>query len=211
MPFDLAVAFVNAGVGLDRYSDIRFAPDPYCTAVFTNHNFALPPGWVPSDLVSIGGNHLLREAAAAHFVLMRDAMESEGLIVYVAHSFRSYYEQSYLFNRAVTLHGRASAERQFARPGHSEHNAGLAVDILHREPAGPLSTMNFQNSGEFQWLSQNAHQFGFILRYPEAYTHIHGFIFEPWHWRFVGIEIATAMHDSGINTFEEFFGRYLVR
>ena len=154
---------------------------------------------------------MLREEAARHFNLMRKAMISYGLSIYVAHSFRSYNEQSYLFNRAVNLHGRASAQRQFARPGHSEHNAGLAVDILHRERTGPLSAMNFQHSREFQWLLQNAHEFGFILRYPEAYTHIHRFIFEPWHWRYVGVEIATEMHDSGISTFEEFFGRFLAQ
>jgi hypothetical protein len=71
--------------------------------------------------------------------------------------------------------------------------------------------MRFERSRQFAWLVENAHEYGFILRYPLGYTEISGYIFEPWHWRYVGIPIATAMHNKEIISYEDFYGRYLVQ
>ena len=209
MPFDKVIALVNARVDIAQFSDILIVCDPYCYRVLLSHNMSLPPQWVPDNLVDIGRGHRLQEEAAYMFLQMRDAMIEENLRVVIIASYRSPGCQRYLFNNAVARWGRASAQRQFAMPGHSEHNAGLAVDILHRWHSEFMSNANFQNSREFAWLTENAHNFGFILRYPAEYRHIHRFIFEPWHWRFVGVEAATTMFESGIGTFEEFYGRYL--
>jgi LAS superfamily LD-carboxypeptidase LdcB len=87
----------------------------------------------------------------------------------------------------------------------------LAIDILHRRKSSEerMSQVRFENTAEYAWLRENAHNYGFILRYPREYRHVHGYIFEPWHWRFVGVDIATAMKSEGITLYEEFYGRYL--
>ena len=209
-PFCRIIALVNANVDLPSYTNVQIAEDPYCIAVITNHHFGLPHGWSPSDLVNVGGGHLLREEAAEMFLLMREAMSEENLTVVIVSTYRNYWGQSYLFSRAVSEQGRFAAEMQFARPGHSEHQTGLALDILQRHVAGVLHDARFANTPQFEWLTQNAHMFGFIQRYPESHRHIHRFVAEPWHWRYVGVCIATAMFESDIATFEEFYGRYLI-
>ena len=208
MPFDKVIALVNARVDIAPFNDIIIVCDPYCYKVLLNQNMSLPPGWAPDNLVDIGHGHRLQEEAAYMFLQMREAMIEEGLRVVVISTFRTLACQRYNFNNAAARWGRASAQRQFALPGHSEHNAGLAVDIMHRWHTEFMSDANFQNSREFAWLTENAHNFGFILRYPADYRHIHRFVFEPWHWRFVGIDAATTMFESGIGTLEEFYGRY---
>ena len=72
-----------------------------------------------------------------------------------------------------------------------------------------MTQAKFENSKEFAWLTENAYKYGFILRYPKDYVNIHGFIYEPWHWRYVGVEIATAMYNDGIVMFEEYYGWYI--
>ncbi|MCL2366690.1 MAG: M15 family metallopeptidase [Oscillospiraceae bacterium] len=209
MPFGTIVAYVNVNADRGFYSDIEPVPFPYENSALVNKHFALPPRWMAGDLVYMGSGHRLRGEAAAHFAKMRDAITADGLRLQVMASFRTYQTQADRHSRGVRRHGLASADRQFARAGHSEHQLGLAVDVLHRTGFEVMTQARFQNTEAFSWLMENAYQFGFILRYPYAHTHIHGYIFEPWHWRFVGVEIATAMHHDGIALFEEFYGRYL--
>ncbi|MCL2201248.1 MAG: M15 family metallopeptidase [Oscillospiraceae bacterium] len=209
MPFGKVIALVNVNADIGFYVNIESVRDPYEVSALVNKNFALPSGWMPSDFVNIGGGHRLREEAAEHFSKMRTAVADAGLRLQVISTFRSYQTQAGTHSRGVARHGLASADRQFARPGHSEHQMGLALDILHRSGFQFMTQARFQYTREFAWLTENAHTFGFILRYPEQYRHIHGYIFEPWHWRFVGVEVATAMHYEGILLFEEFYGRYL--
>lgn len=209
IPFCAIIAYVNVNVDLGFYDYIEAVGDPYNVSALVNKNFALPPDWMPSDFVSIGYGHRLREEAAEQFFKMREAIREAGLRLRVISSFRSYQAQADNHRRGVNRAGLESADRQFARAGHSEHQMGLALDILHRSGFNFMTQANFEYTEEFAWLLENAHMFGFILRYPAEYTHIHGYIFEPWHWRYVGVEIATAMFDDGIVLFEEFYGRYL--
>ena len=85
-----------------------------------------------------------------------------------------------------------------ARPGTSDHQLGMTVDL------SPL-TSKFENKKAFQYMKDNAHKFGFILRYPEGKEHITGYQYEPWHWRFVGRDAASYMYENGIETLEEYF------
>ena len=209
IPFGAIIAYVNVNADLGFYEFIETVNDPYFVGSLVNKNFALPSGWEPSDLMSIGSGHSLREEAAVHFFKMREAINDAGLRLHVASTFRSYQAQASIHSRGVSRSGLESADRQFARAGHSEHQMGLALDILHRSGFSRLQAANFQYTSEFKWLQENAHYFGFILRYPYEYTHIHGYIFEPWHWRFVGVDVAEAMFNEGIVLYEEFYGRYL--
>jgi len=209
IPFGTVIAYVNVNVDIGFYHNIETVPNPYEFSTLVNKNFALPANWEPDDFVNIGSGHRLRSDAAEQLAKMRTAISEDGLRLQLIASFRSYQTQAGTHARGVRRHGLASADRQFARAGHSEHQLGLAVDILHRSGFQFMTQARFQYTREFDWLMENAHNFGFILRYPDEYRHIHGYIFEPWHWRFVGVEIATAMYNEGIILFEEFYGRYL--
>ncbi|MCL2248065.1 MAG: M15 family metallopeptidase [Oscillospiraceae bacterium] len=209
IPFGAIVAYVNVNVDLGEFNYIEPVPDPYFVGALVNKNFILPSGWTPSDLLTIQGGHMLREEAAEQFNEMREAMREEGLPLQIMSTFRSYERQRYNHARGVRRFGQESADRNFARPGHSEHQAGLAADVLHRGGFDTLTSARFYTTDSFAWLEENAHNFGFILRYPFGYMHIHGFVYEPWHWRFVGIDIATAMYEQGIVVYEEFYGSFL--
>ena len=212
MSFGTVIALVNVNTDKEHYSDILPVPDPYSVTLLVNKHFSLPSEWAPEDFVDIGGGHLMREESAEHFLRMREAISKENLNLTIIITYRSYTSQRNHFNNAVARHGRANAEGGNARPGHSEHQTGLAVDVLHRWLEGDLMmNMRFENSAQFSWLVENAHEFGFIQRYPRGYRSHHGFMFEPWHWRYVGIPIATVMFREDIPTYEEFYGRYLVQ
>ena len=212
IPFDIVIAYVNVNIDLGHYEDIEPVSDPDKITVLVNKNFSLPADWEPDDFVDIGAGHLMREEAAEAFIKMREAMREANLNLNVVITYRSYARQRGHFSNAVARAGRRSAEAGFARAGHSEHQTGLAVDVLHKAHDGGLMVhMGFENSRQFNWMVENAHEFGFILRYPNGYRNYSGFIYEPWHWRYVGIPVATAMVNEEISLYEEFYGRYLAQ
>jgi len=210
LPADIAIAYVNANVDKGFYNEIVTVADPKSVSVLVSKNFALPADYVPQDLVTVSGNYRLRAAAAEQFTAMKKDMNSKGYKIYVMSAYRTYQTQATKHNTAVKRYGLASADSQYARAGHSEHQTGLAVDILQKTGVRYMTQAKFQNSKEYAWLTENAHKYGFILRYPKDYTDIHGFIYEPWHWRFVGVDVATTMYNDGIVMLEEYYGRYLV-
>jgi len=209
VPYEKVLSFVNVGMDYGFYSNINEAQDLNEISVLVNKNFNLPSLWEPENMVLVSQGRMLHPEAAEQFDLMRDAIIDSGLEIYVISAYRSRGRQARIFADEMELRGRAAAERSNARAGHSEHQTGLAVDILHRS-YGSLTYANFQSTEHFEWLTQNAHEFGFILRYPDEYQEFHGYIFEPWHWRYVGIDIATVMYDMKISLYEDFYGRYIV-
>jgi len=212
MPFDLVIAHVNAYLDKEQYEDIQNITNPDSITVLVNKIFMLESDWEPSDFVDIGGGHMMRGEAAEYFIKMREAMREDGLNLNIVIVYRSYNSQRNHFRNAVSRLGLASAEAGFARPGHSEHQTGLAVDVLHKAHDGGLMMhQGFDDSRQYRWLVENAYEYGFILRYPRNYRNLSGFIYEPWHWRFVGVDVATAMKEEEIALFEEFYGRYLAQ
>src|SRR5690606_41549399 len=101
--------------------------------------------------------------------------------------------------------GREAADVSSARPGHGQHQTGVVIDIS-AVPAVCARDQGRADTPQGQWVAANAHQWGFILRFPEGMTHITGYEFEPWHYRYGGVELATEMHERGVATMEEFFG-----
>ena len=212
MPFDIVIALVNVNADKGFYEDVQPVADPNKISVLVNKNFELPSDWAPDDFTDIGAGHMMREEAAEQFILLREAMRETNLNINVIITYRSYATQQSHFRNGVARVGLASAEWGFARAGHSEHQTGLAIDILHKaHDGGLMMNMGFETSRQFNWLVENAHEFGFILRFPDGYRDFSGFAFEPWHWRYVGVPIATAMHSEEIVLYEEFYGRYLVQ
>ena len=147
----------------------------------------------------------LREEAALATEEMAAAMTEEGIGTLILNSgFRTYKNQQGLYNRTRDTRGLAVAEKLSARPGHSEHQLGLAADFSVRGQ-GCVIMACFGNTEAGMWLAENAHEYGFVLRYPKGYKPITGFQYEPWHFRYVGVELATEMKTKGIKTLEEFW------
>lgn len=128
-----------------------------------------------------------------------------GYNLMLSSGYRSYAYQVSVYNKIVSSEGRTTADQESARPGHSEHQTGLAADVAPTSGRCDLSQC-FGNTPEGQWLAANAYKYGFIIRYPADKTAITGYEYEPWHLRYVGINLAAEMHNRGIETLEEFFG-----
>lgn len=131
---------------------------------------------------------------------MNSAANQEGMSLWIQSGFRSYSTQQYLYNNYVAQDGKEEADTYSARPGHSEHQTGLGIDINQVD-------RSFGYTREGQWLAANAWKFGFILRYPEGKTNETGYIYEPWHFRYVGKDLAAKLYNNGDwITLETYFG-----
>jgi D-alanyl-D-alanine carboxypeptidase len=148
----------------------------------------------------------LRPAAADALATMFAAYTDEtGLKMQSQSAYRSYAAQKTIYNRYVAQNGQAWADRGSARPGFSEHQTGLALDINALPSNCPIQDC-FKNTPQGKWLAVNAWKYGFVLRYPDGYEKVTGYKFEPWHYRFIGVDLAADYHASGAKTLEEFFG-----
>ena len=178
----------------------------YLTLV--NRNFRLSSNFSPNDLRTVNvrssGNQQLRSTAAHALEDMFRAANRAGHTLIAASGYRSYARQTAVHNNHIANHGLAQALRFSARPGHSEHQLGLAMDVSTPGLGGALSSA-FSSTPEGRWVRNNAHHFGFIIRYPQNRESDTGFIYEPWHLRFVGVEAATQIFNRGL-ILEEFLG-----
>lgn len=158
---------------------------------------------VPSSITDVNGFALRAEASAALDQLAQTAA-TEGVNLAISSAYRSYLGQQNTYNEYLGILGEGGADLRAARPGYSEHQLGLAVDL--DDGNGCLVSVCFADTPGGIWLAAHAWQYGFVLRYPDGYIGITGYEFEPWHYRYVGTEVSTAMHNKGIATLEEFFG-----
>jgi D-alanyl-D-alanine carboxypeptidase len=134
-----------------------------------------------------------------------DGASKAGLNLMVASGYRSYQTQIGVYGAEVNRNGQAAADRESARPGYSEHQTGLAVDI---EPANRQCEIEvcFGELPEGKWVAANAHKYGFIIRYQHGTEAVTGYTYEPWHIRYVGTELANELHRLGNPALETFFG-----
>lgn len=140
----------------------------------------------------------LNPNALAQFNKLTEDAAKLGLSIKCSSGYRSYKDQERIYNNYVAIDGIVKADTYSARPGHSEHQSGLAIDVNSID-------YTFLNTPECDWLAKNAHKYGFIIRYPlgkEAYT---GYSYEPWHIRYLGVDTATAVYNSGLSL-EEYLG-----
>ncbi|RJT91450.1 D-alanyl-D-alanine carboxypeptidase family protein, partial [Cryobacterium melibiosiphilum] len=186
--------------------------DPASLWVVVNKARPLDGGstYVPSDLVIVPVAHtfspLLRQEASAAVVALFDAAQAEaGLTLASNSAYRAYSVQQRVYGSIVAASGQAYADTTSARPGHSEHQTGLSLDIGAVSGRCSLNAC-FAETAEGQWLAGNAWRFGFELRYPDGMEAVTGFNFEPWHYRYLGVDLATTLHESGVTTLEEHFG-----
>ena len=169
----------------------------------------LPDGYVPPDLVTPNApidpeatNPQVRAITATAFEAMVADAATAGFQLQLNSGYRSYDEQQVLYDRFVEDYGAEVAAERVAIPGTSEHQTGLALDVGQ---VGLPDDQVFGDTEASAWVAANAQRFGFILRYPPEKADITGYTNEPWHLRYVGVELATQLHDSGL-TMEEHFG-----
>lgn len=195
--------------------------DHYDTDAITNTNVndgnlllvnkytKLSNDYVPQTLTNIpltyafDGNQTTKEVLDA-FKNMWNAAKKEGLTLIVNSSYRDYTSQDEVWKHYENVYGEEYADSIAARPGFSEHQTGLALDII----TYGAKKNTFEETDEFKWLDKNAHKYGFILRYPKGKEDITGYAYESWHYRYVGIELATEIKKLNI-TFDEYYAYYI--
>ena len=159
--------------------------------------------WEPSDLVEFYGHQLRAEAAKAADTMI-DAAATDGVTLLVSSAYRSYAVQQQTYQYWISVNGQQVADQLSARPGYSEHQTGLAIDFA--SPEGCRLEECYRDTLAGQWLAKNAPRYGYILRFPDGRQSVTGYRFEPWHYRYVGVQIAQEYVSSGAKTFEEFIG-----
>jgi len=202
---DEVITYVNVGIDKPFYTDIKTISDPNNLLVLCNKFNALPSDYEPDDLTEVGSSGIyMRKEAAENMYQMVLAAQSDGLKINLVSGYRSYDYQVDLYARHVRERGKAEADRVSARAGHSEHQTGLAMDLSNDWSLEKY----FEDTELFKWLSENDYKYGFILRYPKDKEYITGYDYEPWHYRYVGVEVATVIHNENI-TYEEYVMKYL--
>jgi len=181
------------------------APDPPLTpetvtepifvddVLIVNKQYPLPSTYAPGE----------DEEARAAYNEMEQAALTAGHELIAFSTYRSYDYQIELYNRYVDQHGQEEADRFSARPGYSEHQTGLGFDIGEVDQEVHWASDSFKETEAAIWLAENAHEFGFILRYPPGKEHITGYQYESWHFRYLGKELATEVYESEL-TLEEY-------
>ncbi|WP_102336180.1 M15 family metallopeptidase [Salimicrobium jeotgali] len=189
--------------------------EPERIDVIVNKQRKLPEGYetpnltvpdVPFSFEEFHPKKQMRKVAAEALEELFQAAEEDGLEPVAASGYRSYERQKAIYENSVAENGREYANRYSAKPGTSEHQTGLAMDVTSAEMGFGLDE-SFVNTEEGQWLKENAHRFGFVIRYPEGKSDITGYAYEPWHLRFVGKELAGKVHAENV-TLEEYFRLY---
>lgn len=136
---------------------------------------------------------------------MVDDANTQGVHFNLQSGYRSYQFQVKLYNTYVREQSKSVADSQSARPGYSEHQTGLAVDLGGTSKPSCNVEDCFAKTIEGKWLAANAYSYGFIIRYPSGKEDITGYVYEPWHIRYVGTALSEQMHEHGIETLEQFF------
>jgi zinc D-Ala-D-Ala carboxypeptidase len=187
--------------------------DPSSLWVIVNKTRPLPNSYAPSHLVN--PNTVLRlpasdpemtirpETSTAFEQLVKGA-KTAGYDLMLGSGYRSYQLQTIVYNGEVQQFGQAKADSESARPGTSEHQTGLALDVDRTDRQCEFEQC-FGDLPEGKWIVANAYKYGFILRYQKDKTAITGYNYDPWHLRYVGIDLSNEMHRTGISTLEEFF------
>ncbi|HBX80642.1 MAG TPA: hypothetical protein DEG88_02150 [Propionibacteriaceae bacterium] len=202
-PTDLpASVAASTGATLGVLSDTRSGsalnrPFTYRSVALVNKNHPVSKSFAPS----VGKAYRLAPVAEKAFVSMLTAAKADGVAIIWRVGYRDYATQEYLSKNPPSHYGK-EADSYVARPGTSEHQVGLAVDVASKAGFGT----RFPETKEFAWLRAHAHEYGFILRYPQGKTAITGFNYEPWHYRYVGTAAAAAFGPASTLTLEEYLG-----
>ena len=181
--------------------------------IIVNKFYHLSSDYAPDDLVDVsnqyyyGDGHKIRKVAYEAFKDMWSEANKEGIYLIINSSYRDFNEQKEVYDDYKDANGTTYADSIAARPGYSEHQTGLSLDIFSKDA---LNGDAFKVSKAYTWLVNNAHKYGFIERYKEDTVELTGFAPESWHWRYVGVDAATYIHDNNI-TFDEYYAYFIAK
>ena len=201
---------VNANLDYIFYTDSNKADTSKGMYTLVNKFYYLEKDFIPEDIVSAeskytSGNGKLNKTAYENFVKLADAANLEGLTLKITTGYRDYNFQATLYNNYVKVDGVKNADTYSARPGYSEHQLGYSADLTNGDN---VDFGEFENTKEYKWLQENAYKYGFIMRYPKDKEYITGYVFESWHYRYVGVDVATYIYENDI-TYEEYYAYFL--
>ena len=188
----------NHNINIEKVNDYKY--------IIVNKENKLSSDFKPDNLVevkfcSLDIFYLDEETANAYKKMCLDSI-NKGLNISITSAYRSYNEQEKLYNTYLKLYGKSYVDKYVALPGHSEHQTGLAIDLES------LECDMFRNSKEYLWIRENAHKYGFIIRYQKGKEKITGYGAEEWHIRYVGKNAAEYIYKNDI-TFEEYYDLFL--
>lgn len=204
------VAIVNVNRDYNFYEyDIK-AKVENNNLLLVNKYYKLQEDFEPANLVTINSQYAyadnkITEETNDAYISMWHAAKEAGYQLIVNSSYRDYAEQEDVYNSIKQTKGEKEADKIAARPGHSEHQTALAIDVFE---INNQLTGTFKDSETYTWLKENAYLFGFIERYPENKEYLTGYSFESWHWRYVGVDAAKVIHNEQI-TFDEYYAYYM--
>ena len=201
----------NVGMNLDiePYTNTKLSKFLNTNYVLVNKYNYLDKNYVPKNLEEIDNKYALSSKKLVHdakiaFENMAENASKDGLNIRAISTYRTYSYQKELYDNYVREEGIKKADTYSARPGYSEHQTGLVVDVDNKKDYYE----NFEKTKEFIWMDRNAHKHGFILRYPKDKENITKYMYEAWHYRYVGVKIASFIKKNNI-TFEEYYVKYI--
>ena len=204
------LTYVNSNRDYDYYTNVKKTDINKNELLIVNKYHVLESDYIP-ELVVMDSNYdnktnsKLDKNAYEAFKKLSDDARNEGYYIYNNSAYRSYKSQNSIYNYYKNNRGFKYAESIAARPGYSEHQTGLALDVgVRKDRVKGL----FEDSREFIWMKENSYKYGFILRYPKGKENITGYRYEAWHYRYVGIEAARYIYENDI-TFEEYYAYFV--
>lgn len=168
--------------------------------IIANKTYSLPSNFVPNNLVTFNGYIKVVDYVKDAYNELKSDSSVLGLNIYASSGYRSYSDQKYIYDNYVRMDGMVKADTYSARAGYSEHQTALAIDLNTVD-------MSFDGTSESNWLKDNCWKYGFIIRYPKDKENITGYMYEPWHIRYVGKELARVLYNNGNwLSLEEYYG-----
>ena len=203
------VALVNVGAYREHYKDMEETDTSKGKLMIVNKYNSLSPDYKPESIKTFSSTYSYGEVKAEEecynaFIKMADAAKKDGITLILTSGYRSNARQEEIYMEMRNTNGKIYADSYAARPGSSEHETGLALDIFTYS----ATTENFEKTDTYKWLIKNSYKYGFIRRYEEGKASITGYKPESWHFRYLGEDIATKVHEEGI-TYDEYYAFYL--
>lgn len=203
---------VNTNTYKEYYSETTATDISKKELMLVNKYTYLNAEYVPETLVTIPTTYAWGEYGSKQvtqntydaFLNLWNAGYEQGYYFMVSSAYRTYEKQQSVYDEYKNSQGLEYADKIAARPGHSEHQTGYALDIFEKS----TKQSNFHTTESYEWLKNNAHKYGFILRYPEDKEQVTGYSFESWHYRYVGIDTATYIYENNI-TFDEYYAYFV--
>ena len=209
LSIDDVVTRIELNLDKTYYEDSIMVKNPNDITVLTNKYLEIDEDYEPDDLVDMDddyannryGQKQLRKEAYDKFVEMCNASREDGVNFYAESAYRSYNYQNTIYKNYVYNNGQEEADKYAAKPGYSEHELGLAIDLAN------IWTIT-EKGEEYKWLTRNAYKYGYIIRYKEEWEDVTGYSAESWHIRYIGVEHATMVHKKNM-PYEEYYIKYI--